>query len=373
MSAKRNTKRKASTHTARGKGQAPRQTRAENRDRPSSRPLREQAGPRDWQPDAVDDELVDWSVFDEADSSADGASAASARQRSKVSMWVEGARLRTLPLAISPVLLGSAAGQSIALPGTFHWDRAIACLIVALCLQIGVNYANDYSDGVRGTDDSRVGPPRLTASGTAKPKTVRNVAFTFFGIAAIAGIYLCWVTGQWWMLAVGLAAILAAWFYTGGKRPYGYFGLGEVFVFIFFGLVATLGTCYVQVLELSPNAWLLAVAVGLFACAVLMVNNIRDRDQDRIAGKRTMAVLIGMPAAKLLYTLFVIAPYAIGAAFALLYRLSMFSFFTLLLTIPALIITWFAEKPSDYIIALRLTSIGSLLWAVMMSAAIVAV
>lgn len=177
--------------------------------------------------------------------------------------WIEGARLRTLPLAAVPVLLGTAAALAAA-PGEYHWVRALAALAVALLLQIGVNYANDYSDGIRGTDDYRQGPPRLTGSGRVEPKLVRNVAFGCFAAAALVGVALCVVTGQWWLLAVGALCILAAWFYTGGKHPYGYYGLGEVFVFVFFGLVATVGTTYVQILAVPQDTWILATAAGLF-------------------------------------------------------------------------------------------------------------
>jgi 1,4-dihydroxy-2-naphthoate polyprenyltransferase len=165
--------------------------------------------------------------------------------------WIAGARLRTLPLAIAPVALGTGAGI-VAIPdGPWHPARALLALVVALALQIAVNYANDYSDGVRGTDDHRVGPARLTGSGAAKPKHVLAVALSFFALAAMAGLALTVVTGQWWMLAVGAVAIVAAWFYTGGKHPYGYYGLGELVVFVFFGIVATAGSAYVQALTVN--------------------------------------------------------------------------------------------------------------------------
>ena len=199
--------------------------------------------------------------------------------------WVAGARLRTLPLAIAPVALGTGAGVVAIADGPWHPARALLALVVALALQIGVNYANDYSDGVRGTDDHRVGPARLTGSGAAKPKHVLAVSLSFFALAALAGLALVVVTQQWWLLAVGAVAIVAAWFYTGGKHPYGYYGLGELFVFVFFGLVATAGSAYVQALTVNLEAWLGGVGAGLIACAVLMANNLRDVDAGQGRGQ----------------------------------------------------------------------------------------
>jgi len=182
--------------------------------------------------------------------------------------WISGARLRTLPLAVAPVALGTGAAIVASAPGEYHWVRALLALAVALCLQIGVNYANDYSDGIRGTDDNRIGPARLTGSGAAAARTVLIVALSFFALAALAGLALVVLTQAWWLLLVGAAAITAAWFYTGGKHPYGYFGLGELFVFVFFGLVATLGTTFVQVGTVNVESWLGGISIGLIACAV---------------------------------------------------------------------------------------------------------
>ncbi|WP_068467918.1 1,4-dihydroxy-2-naphthoate polyprenyltransferase [Kocuria varians] len=213
--------------------------------------------------------------------------------------WVEGARLRTLPMAAAPVIAGTAAAQAM---HAAHAVPALLALLVALFLQIGVNYANDYSDGVRGTDDDRVGPLRLTASGAATPRQVKLAAFSCFGLAAVAGVALVALSQQWWLGVVGVLAIAAAWGYTGGKKPYGYMGLGDVFVFIFFGLVATLGTTVTQAGRLNLDSWVLAVATGLFACALLMANNIRDIPGDEVAGKRTMAVRLGDSRARLTFT-----------------------------------------------------------------------
>jgi 1,4-dihydroxy-2-naphthoate octaprenyltransferase len=172
---------------------------------------------------------------------------------------------------------------------------------VAVALQIGVNFANDYSDGVRGSDRRRLGPARLVESGAAKPGTVKAAAFGAFGVAAVTGGILTWLTGQWWLLAVGAAAIAAAWFYTGGKHPYGYAGLGEVGVFVFFGPVAVLGTAYTQHLGITWRAGLASVGVGLLASAILMANNLRDIGSDRAAGKLTLAAKLGPGRAGALY------------------------------------------------------------------------
>ena len=212
--------------------------------------------------------------------------------------WLEGARVRTLPAAVAPVLVGSGAAAQV---GGFHLGRALLGGGIALALQIGVNFANDYSDGVRGTDEVRTGPPRLTGGGLAEPRTVKRAAFACFGVAAALGLALVALSGVWWLLLVGTAAIVAAWYYTGGSRPYGYMGLGEVFVFVFFGLVATLGTTYTQALTLPWTAWAGAIGMGLIPCALLMVNNIRDIPTDTVAGKRTLAVRLGQRSARRSY------------------------------------------------------------------------
>ncbi|MDO4918328.1 1,4-dihydroxy-2-naphthoate polyprenyltransferase [Kocuria sp.] len=213
--------------------------------------------------------------------------------------WVEGARLRTLPMAAAPVIAGTAAAQAM---HAAHALPAVLALLVALFLQIGVNYANDYSDGVRGTDDQRVGPLRLTGSGAAAPREVKTAAFACFGIAAVSGAALVALSHQWWLGLVGILAIAAAWGYTGGKKPYGYMGLGDVFVFVFFGLVATLGTTITQAGRLNAGAWIMAFSTGLFACALLMANNVRDIPGDREVGKKTLAVRLGDPRARLTFS-----------------------------------------------------------------------
>ena len=292
------------------------------------------------------------------------AAPAAARGPATAADWVAGARLRTLPLAIAPVALGTGAGV-VAIPdGPWHPARALLALVVALALQIAVNYANDYSDGVRGTDEHRVGPARLTGSGAAKPKQVLAVALSFFALAAIAGLALTVATGQWWMLAVGAAAIVAAWFYTGGRRPYGYAGLGEVFVFVFFGLVATAGSAFVQSLTVNLEAWLGGAGVGLLACAVLMANNLRDVEQDKAAGKRTLAVLIGPLAGRILFTVFMLVPFGFVVFFALLYPTALLVLFALLLAVPACVIVLWARTARELLLALQLASLTALAYGV---------
>lgn len=209
--------------------------------------------------------------------------------------WILGARPRTLPAAIAPVLVATAFAGS-------DWKPlpALLALLVSLSLQIGVNYANDYSDGIRGTDDSRVGPVRLTASKLASAKSVRNAAFISFGFAAFAGLVLALQT-SWWLIAVGALAIIAAWGYTGGGKPYGYLGLGEVSVFLFFGVVATVGSYFVQTQDLNLDIFIVSIPMGALACAILAINNLRDRAQDELSGKQTMAVRLGDKGARLLY------------------------------------------------------------------------
>lgn len=279
--------------------------------------------------------------------------------------WIGGMRLQTLPLAIAPVALGTAAAYVLATddagPG-WHWLRALACLAVAVLLQIGVNFANDYSDGVRGTDRHRAGPKRLTASGAAKPRTVLTVALVFFALAALAGLVIVWRTEHWWLLAVGAACILAAWFYTGGKRPYGYYGLGELFVFVFFGIVATAGTTYVLADTVTIESWLAGAAAGFLACAALMVNNIRDLPQDKLAGKRTLAVLIGDRPARITYAVLMLLPFGILAFFVLFYANAYLVYFALMAALPAAGIALTAKTAPELVIALRLTALTALVY-----------
>ncbi|MGI5160165.1 1,4-dihydroxy-2-naphthoate polyprenyltransferase [Microbispora sp. CA-102843] len=225
--------------------------------------------------------------------------------------WLAGARPRTLPAAVVPVAVGT--GAAVAEDGAVWW-RALLALFVALALQVGVNYANDYSDGVKGTDKDRVGPLRLVGSGVAAPKQVLAAALGCFLAAAVAGLVLVVATRAWWLLLVGLASILAAWFYTGGSRPYGYRALGEISVFVFFGLVAVAGTTYVQVERLTWLSLAAAVPVGLLACALLVVNNLRDIVTDGPSGKRTLAVVLGDSRTRLAYSATLVLPFVFALA-----------------------------------------------------------
>ena len=283
----------------------------------------------------------------------------------KLKLWVEGARLRTLPLAIAPVAIGAGAADSVQ---AFDLTLSLLALAVALFLQIGVNYANDYSDGIRGTDDYRVGPLRLTGSKSVRPEAVKLAAFAFFGLAAASGLGIVLITGMFWLIAVGLAAIVAAWFYTGGKNPYGYAGLGELAVFVFFGLVATIGTTFIQVGFIEFNAVLGGIASGLFASAVLMVNNIRDIETDKLASKKTLAVMLGKKAATGLFLVMIWTPFVILSFFTLLYPATLMGFASLLLVAPATLIVMSAKSAKELILVLKLTSFASLAYALALSA-----
>ena len=226
--------------------------------------------------------------------------------------WLAGTRPRTLPAAVVPVLIGSGVALGY---GRFSWWRALLALVVALALQVGVNFANDYSDGIRGSDERRVGPVRLVAAGLAPPRQVLAAALGCFVLAGVAGLTLAAVT-SWWLLAVGAACIAAAWFYTGGPKPYGYSGLGEVFVFLCFGVVAVAGTAYVQMEALSWLGLAAAVPAGLLACALLMVNNLRDIGTDTVAGKRTLAVMLGDARSRWGYVLTLLVPFGVAGLLA---------------------------------------------------------
>ncbi len=228
------------------------------------------------------------------------------------SQWVEGARPRTLPAAVAPVLAGT--GVALHADSAVWWKAALA-LVVALALQVAVNYANDYSDGIRGTDSGRVGPLRLVGSGAASARRVKQAACMSFGVGAAAGLVLA-ATTAWWLVAVGAVAMMAAWFYTGGSNPYGYSGFGEIGVFVFFGLVAVMGTAYVQTETLGGGiGWLssvLGAGVGALACAILVANNLRDIQTDELAGKRTLAVVLGDDKTRGLFALLHGVAYAVA-------------------------------------------------------------
>jgi 1,4-dihydroxy-2-naphthoate polyprenyltransferase len=285
-----------------------------------------------------------------------------------VAQWIEGARPRTLPNAIAPVLVGSGAAAAL---GEFSWLRAPLTMVVALALIIGVNYANDYSDGVRGTDDNRVGPLRLVGSGAARPETVRTAAFASFGVAALAGLTVVAISGFWWMIVVGALCIVSAWFYTGGEHPYGYAGLGEVSVFASFGLVAVLGTLYVQAGQLSGYGIGGAVAIGCFSSAVLVANNLRDIPTDTESGKRTLAVLIGDQDSRNLYLGLIAVPFLISIVGGFRNGYLLLGF----LALPLLFVS--ARKVAKgatgraLIPVLRDTGLAMLLWAVATAVALV--
>lgn len=280
--------------------------------------------------------------------------------------WVGGARLRTLPLAVAPVAAG--AGIAHMLQG-FSWPLTLLALGVAVFLQIGVNYANDYSDGIRGTDEFRVGPARLTGSGLVNPKRVLATALSFFALAAVCGLVAVVMSGRWWFLALGVLAIVAAWFYTGGKRPYGYAGLGEVMVFIFFGLVATVGTTWLQTEVQAQEVWWAGSGVGLFAVAVLIANNTRDIETDRLAGKKTLSVRIGDRASRILYAVCVLLPFVVPAVYGAVNPGMVLVWLVLIIVLPCIVITLWAKTARELIIVLGLTSLAALAYGVLLGVA----
>ncbi|MEY3561272.1 MAG: hypothetical protein RL068_424 [Actinomycetota bacterium] len=271
--------------------------------------------------------------------------------------WITGARVRTLPLGFAPIVLGSATADLI---DRFNPVLASLALMVALFLQIAVNYANDYSDGIRGTDKDRVGPLRLTASGLVRPQAVKRAAFISFGLAALSGLGILLLTSAWWLVLVGLISMLAAWYYTGGKRPYGYAGLGEIAVFVFFGLVATTITNYIQTMQFDALAFWLGANFGLYAAAVLLINNIRDIATDSVSGKRTIAVKLGAKRAKLLFTAMLLLPVITNLMLILLYPATILGLINLLVLVPAYLSGVKGKTPKEQITSLKLTSLAGL-------------
>ncbi|MGL4173078.1 MAG: 1,4-dihydroxy-2-naphthoate polyprenyltransferase [Actinomycetota bacterium] len=275
--------------------------------------------------------------------------------------WINGARPRTLPAALAPVLVGSGAAAAI---GKAHLGRAGLALIVALGLQVAVNYANDYSDGVRGTDNNRVGPLRLTASGLAQPNAVKKAALLSGGIAAMAGVGLVAWSEQWWLLLVGALSALAAWGYTGGTRPYGYRGWGEVAVFLFFGVVAVLGTTYTQAGRVSWVAGAGAVGVGAFACAILVANNLRDIPTDTVAGKNTLAVRLGDHRTRQLYLTLITIAFVVIAAITVRVPWAVVAFSAVGLVIRPVQVIRSGATGSALILVLRDTARTQLVYAI---------
>lgn len=276
--------------------------------------------------------------------------------------WVAGARVRTLPNSIAPVVVGAGAALAV---DAFSWWASLLALVVALALQVGVNYANDYSDGVRGTDDKRVGPLRLVASGVAPARHVLVAAFVCFGVAGVAGLVLVGLTGHWWLITVGVVSVAAAWFYTGGPKPYGYAGWGEVAVFVFFGPVAVLGTLYVQAGSLTWVAVAGAVALGCVSASVLVTNNLRDLPTDAASGKITLAVRLGDRATRRLYVVLVAVPFVVSLVAGVWLPWVLLGLLAGALAVPAARTVLGGATGMALIPVLRDTSLVMLAWAVL--------
>ncbi len=285
-----------------------------------------------------------------------------------LAQWGEGARPRTLPNAVAPVLAGWGAAVALGAPPSA--PRALLALTVALALVIGVNYANDYSDGIRGTDAVRVGPMRLVGSGAAAPGAVRAAALVSFVVAAVAGVVLVGLAGQWWLLVLGASAIAGAWYYTGGRRPYGYAGFGELAVFAFFGPVAVLGTQYVIGGRITPTGGVAALAVGAMSAAVLVANNLRDIPTDAAAGKRTLAVRLGDHRTRTLYTGLVAVPFAVTLGLAITRWAALAGLLALALAVPALRRVRGGANGPALVPVLRDTGLALLVWAAATAAAL---
>ncbi|KAB7746443.1 1,4-dihydroxy-2-naphthoate polyprenyltransferase [Nostocoides sp. F2B08] len=282
--------------------------------------------------------------------------------------WIDGARPRTLPAAVAPVVVGTAAAMAV---DSEDLGLALLALIVSVCLQIAVNYANDYSDGVRGTDADRAGPARLVGGGRAKAENVKIVAFGFFGLAALAGLTLVALSGAWVLLILGAAAIVAAWRYTGGDNPYGYRGLGEVYVFVFFGLFATLGTLWTQAGQLTWPGVLGAVGVGAIASAILVANNLRDIPTDTEHGKRTLAVRLGDGRTRNFYLLLVAISVACVVAVAATHPLVLLALLALGLLVRPVQALRSGATGRDLIPLLAATGAYELLYAVLFGVGLV--
>lgn len=281
--------------------------------------------------------------------------------------WWEASRPHTWPNAFAPVIAGTGVA---AFTAHANLGRALLALFVAWALIIGVNFANDYSDGIRGTDDDRSGPTRITASGLADPKDVKLAAFVAFGVAGLFGIILSVLAGAWWLILIGAVCIAAAWFYTGGNNPYGYIGLGEVSVFIFFGLVAVMGTEFVQTGFLSWEGLLVAVAIGAISASVNLVNNIRDIPTDSASGKQTIAVRLGDSRARALFTVLTCVPFAVSVLLALVYAPALVGLVALPLAIAAIMKVRSGATGAALIPVLGLNGKAMLAWAVLTTVAL---
>ncbi len=294
-----------------------------------------------------------------------------------LNIWFQGARPKTLGAAIAPVLVGSSIAYY---EKSFSLTISLLALLVSISIQVAVNYANDYSDGIKGTDDQRVGPVRLVGQKIASPRSVKTAAILFFSVAALSGLFITILSQQWWLLLLGFSAIVAAWTYTGGPKPYGYAGLGELFVFIYFGLVAVIGTTYAQTLFFKPYFLLYAISIGFFASAILVANNLRDREKDKQNNKNTLAVKLGDKRTRNLYVLLMILP------FILIVSLFIYNIFnpgtrigaTIQIQLLAFVLAWRSIKPvinkvtgRDLIPVLVNTGKTEILWALLVSVALV--
>ena len=285
--------------------------------------------------------------------------------RDSTNLWIQGARPKTLPAAIAPVVVGSACAH-LESSMQNNWLNSVFALIVSLALQVAVNFANDYSDGIRGTDKDRVGPLRLVGSGAKKPADVKKATFLAFGVAAVFGFVLA-ATTSWWLLLVGVLCFLAGWFYTGGKHPYGYLGFGEVFVFIFFWVVATMGTTFVINQQLTLVSFLASVVVGCLACALLAVNNLRDIAGDATSNKRTLAVRIGESGARKFYILLFIVAGCAVVSIALLHPAAVIAMLGLAVAIKPIRRVYSGATGADLINVLVMTGRVQILVAIALS------
>ena len=287
--------------------------------------------------------------------------------------WYQGTRPKTLGAAIAPVLVGSSLAHY---ENSFNLAISLLALLVSVSIQIAVNFANDYSDGIKGTDNQRIGPVRLVGQNLASPQAVKNAAFLFFFIAAISGLIITILTKQWWFLLLGISAIIAAWTYTGGPKPYGYAGFGEIFVFIYFGLVAVLGTTYAQTLFFKPYFLIFAISIGLFATAILVTNNLRDREKDLQNKKITLAVKLGDSKTRVLYAALLIIPFVLVGSMFIANNSAIFT--TIQIQLLALPVAWQALKPvlakvegKELIAVLTKTGQTELFWALLVCLALV--
>lgn len=287
--------------------------------------------------------------------------------------WYQGTRPKTLGAAIAPVLVGSSLAHY---ENSFNLTISLLALLVSVSIQIAVNFANDYSDGIKGTDNQRIGPVRLVGQNLASPQAVKNAAFLFFFIAAISGLIITILTKQWWFLLLGISAVIAAWTYTGGPKPYGYAGYGEIFVFIYFGLVAVLGTTYAQTLFFKPYFLIFAISIGLFAAAILVTNNLRDREKDLQNKKITLAVKLGDSKTRVLYAALLIIPFVLVGLMFFTNNSAIFT--TIQIQLLALPVAWQALKPvlakvegKELIAVLTKTGQTELFWALLVCLALV--